>query len=421
MTDQLQFSCPACGKTLVLPAAAAGAQGPCPLCAEEIIGPDPSSGQQAQRVEMEAPWAEQMAPMPPAPKTQAAEPEPEPLEPEPEPLQAEPEPPEAEPRPAEPEPRPLTDSPLDDPLAQLDQAGSTTAPPAVRKGISPAALIFSWLLIGALAFAGGFLTGKKYAAGTTPADPPSGNPAATPPGAAVPLKTWLPPNGEPTQPPTGDAATAGPASVLRAFLSAPGWAARSAHVLNSDNVHQSMAVQASIYGDGPIEATEISLLQKGEHSHVFLVKTAKIPAGFPVALARTGDGWLVDWETFSEFHYDRFKLFAAEPSEDHQTFHLLVNRSSPGADKEIATFRLNPPMPGREKPAKVRKDSTAYATLTEVFKQQQELDPETFRELTKTQGLPLVVVLSSRGNGSGETTLWIDDVVAVGWGPQPAE
>ncbi len=42
----------------------------------------------------------------------------------------------------------------------------------------------------------------------------------------------------------------------------------------------------------------------------------------------------------------------------------------------------------------------------------------TLTELTRAQGLPLVVVLSSRGNGSGETSLWIDDVVAVGWGPQ---
>ena len=46
-------------------------------------------------------------------------------------------------------------------------------------------------------------------------------------------------------------------------------------------------------------------------------------------------------------------------------------------------------------------------------------DPKvTFKELTRAQGLPLVVVLSSRGNGNGEASLWIDDVVAVGWGPR---
>ena len=66
-------------------------------------------------------------------------------------------------------------------------------------------------------------------------------------------------------------------------------------------------------------------------------------------------------------------------------------------------------------------DIPLVTTLNEVFRQQQELDPKTFRELTAAHGLPLVVVLSSRGNGNGETTLWIDDVVALCWGPRVGE
>jgi len=369
---------------------------------------------------MEAPWAEQLAPEPTPPEP--TPPEPTPPEPEPTPSEPEPTPPEPEPGPSEPELVQDPESQLDELAPEIDDPTPATSPDATRRGVSPAVLILSCLLVGALAFAAGFFAGQKQAAGTTPDDPHAGNPTPVPSSPAVPLKTWLPTGGDPAVPPAEDATTtAGPDSVLRAFLSAPGWAARSAHVLSGEKIHQSMAVQASIYGDGPIKTTEFALLQGGEHSHVFLVKTAKIPAGFPVALAKTDDGWLVDWQTFSEFHHDLFKTFAAEPSEDHETFHLLVNRTGPGADKEVAIFRLNPPMPGREKLAKVRKDSTAYTALTEVFKQQEELDPKTFRELTKAQGLPLVVVLSSRGNGNGEASLWIDDVVAVGWGPRVPE
>lgn len=379
----------------------------------EIIGPDPTRNQAARFAEANAPWAEL-----PVPDRSVQRP---PLH---EPLTSElrlhgqslP-----EPRPTEPEPRTDRDSPADQFPTDLGSPVSPDAAQPPAKGFSPAALILSCLVIGALAGTGGYMVGRKHSQGAK-LDTRADNPAPTPLGATVPLKTWLPPEGKPSPGETEDpTAPVGPASVLRAFLSAPGWAARSAHVLPSEQVHQAMAVQASIHGDGPIKTTEIALLQKGENSHIFLVRTEKIPSGFPVALAKTGDGWLVDWQTFSEFFYDRFKTFAAEPSEDHETFHLLVNRGDPGADKDIATFRLNPPMPGREKVAKVRKDSTAYSALGEVFKQQEKLDPETFEELTRGQGLPLVVVLSSRGNGNGEASLWIDDVVAVGWGPQVGE
>jgi hypothetical protein len=357
---------------------------------------------------MEPPWAEQLAPEPSSPEPSAPEP-------------TAPQAPVPDPRPAEPEPRSVLET-FDDGLpTDFDNPRPEYAPEPPRKGISVTALVLSCLVVGALAAGGGYMIGRKQSEASRVASQGKDQEPA-PLRAAVPLKTWLPPRGKKT-PDTAAASptVAGPTSVLKAFLTAPGWAARSAHVIASEQVHQSMAVQASIHGDGPIDTTEISLLQDGENSHVFLVKTEKIPGGFPVALARTGDGWLVDWRTFSEFFYDRFKAFAAEPSGKPETFHLLVNRGEAGADENTATFRLNPPMPGREQLAKVRKDSSAYATLVEVFEQQEELDPDTFRELTAAQGLPLVVVLSSRGNGNGGTSLWIDDVIAVGWGPQIAE
>ena len=95
-----------------------------------------------------------------------------------------------------------------------------------------------------------------------------------------------------------------------------------------------------------------------------------------------------------------------------------MNRGDTGADKEVAIFRLNPPMPGREQLARVRKGSTALTTLNKVFEEQQELDPEAFDQLVAARGLPLVVVLSNRTTGDGQSSLWIEDVTAVGWGPQ---
>jgi hypothetical protein len=75
-------------------------------------------------------------------------------------------------------------------------------------------------------------------------------------------------------------------------------------------------------------------------------------------------------------------------------------------------------MPGREATARIRNGSGAHTALEKVFEDQQQADPDTFRELTAGRGLPLVVVLSNRGNGNGGSSLWIEEVTAIGWGPR---
>jgi hypothetical protein len=209
--------------------------------------------------------------------------------------------------------------------------------------------------------------------------------------------------------------------VLKAFLSAPGWAARSAYVLFPDKVREAMAAHAVAHRDGPIKSTGISLLQGGKLSHVYLVRTPAFPDGFPVAVVSTDDGWLVDWETFVEFHDDMFKSFADGFGGQHGAFHLLVNQADPKfAPEGMVLFKLNPPMPGRERIARVPEKSSAYARLNEIFKNQEKFDPETFRQLVASKGLPLVLSVSRKMEGD-KAFLMIEDVLGVGWNPIPVQ
>ncbi len=284
------------------------------------------------------------------------------------------------------------------------------------------------LLAAAAGFGGGWLTGRGgcgpgrwwrgraaepgLTAGAATADQPA--PAAP---AGLPA-----PGAEPADPADRAAAAAKAAeAVLREFLAAPGWAARSVHVLHREQLREAMARHAAAHGDGPLAATGIALLRShADGIHFFQVRTARIPDGFPVTVAETPDGCLVDWETFVEFHDDLFKAFADGPVGATGVFHLLVNRDdAAGDDPAFACFRLSPPAPGRARPARVRRASPTWRRLDRIFEDQRNFDRRNFEQLVAANGLPLVLAVARRETPARVPCLEIEDVIAVGWNPAP--
>jgi hypothetical protein len=288
-------------------------------------------------------------------------------------------------------------------------------------GISAAFLLFSCLLSAFVAFAGGYWIGKN--AGLAGLLPPAPAPLAAPAPAITDEPAISTP--EPAETPAPEAADVAPASpqeaVLRAFLSAPGWASRILHVLAPERVREAMAAHAAAHGDGPIRFDGVSLLQESGNTRIFLVRTAAIPEGFPVVVAGndTGEGWLVDWESFIEFHDDAFRQFADQGAIGQASFHLLVKPvDAKSGDDGVVKYRLNPPMSGRERVARIEDGSSTHAHLGEIFEAQAKLDPASYRELVASTGLPLVVAVSKRPTVGGGTKLWIERVEAVGWAPR---
>ena len=383
MNPSLQFHCPACGTMLAVPMAAAGSQGPCPRCAGIIT-----------------------APVPHAPKSGIA-----------------------------PSP-PLPSPPIPSPPSTPGKAPAT----GLQGGAYIAILVLSCLLASVLCFGGGFLLGRLERL-QGPLAPPAAKPNA---------KAVENPTREPKKPGSGMATPAKPQTqqpqvdgslaavtgggekpavesdvdpgtpeeaALRAFLTAPGWAPRSAHVLTPDRVRGAMAAHAETHGDGPIRFEGVSVLQDTGISRVFLVRTPAIPDGFPVVLSESGGGWVVDWEGFIEFHDDAFRSFADKSPSGQQSFRLLVNPATRQPDADgVIKYRLSPPMPARERVARVEEGSTAHARLREIFEAQEKADPQTYRSLMADRGLPLMVTVSKRP-AQGGSQLWIERVIAAGWNP----
>jgi hypothetical protein len=228
----------------------------------------------------------------------------------------------------------------------------------------------------------------------------------------------IPPD-EPAETTTYPVASSPQEAALRAFLSAPGWTQRIAHVLQPERVRDAMAEHAARHGDGPVEVTAVDLLESAGATHVFIVRTPRTPEGFPVAVLTTPNGaFQVDWECFIEFHDDAFREFADAGSANRGTFHLLVNPAPPStATQGIAKYRLNPPMPGRERMAFAEEGSTVHSRLQEAFDVHHENRSQTEREILAATGLPLVVTIAKRPDAAGSSKLWIEQVIAIGWTP----
>ena len=220
--------------------------------------------------------------------------------------------------------------------------------------------------------------------------------------------------------PTEDIPASPQEAALRAFLSAPTWTQRIAHAIHPERVRDQMKAYAEQHGDGAFEFKSIELLHDTGGTHVFMVRTARTPEGFPVPVITTADGaFQVDWESFIEFHDDAFRVFADSASQVRGVFHLLASPAKQSATIHgIARFRLNPPIPGRERIAFTEEGSTVHSQLQELFEAHHERQSQAERETLDATGLPLVLMIAKRPDANGDSKLWIERVIAIGWTPR---
>ncbi len=341
MAEVIQFPCPACQATLRLPLAMAAFQGPCPRCQQEIVAPDPARGLGAFR------------------------PEPKPL---PEPAPAPPAGPVTAPEIQEPKPFPAGQTP--EAAAQVSSLPCQTSQRTI--------LLLSILLTAVLCLVAGYLIGARS---HQPA--PSLAPARTlPPPPVVPVVETPAPKVEPTpepppppkETPTPVKASAAAEAALKAFLDAPDWSSRAAHVLAPETTRAAMEANSRMVPDGPTPYQSISIQNSytdkttGNTLFIYQVVTTTHPTGIPVAVVETDNGWQVDWQTFVEFRDNQFQDFADGPVDETRRFHLIVSappapRAANTENEHFSSFLLDPPFPGHQQIAYVRKTSEIHATL----------------------------------------------------------
>jgi hypothetical protein len=124
--------------------------------------------------------------------------------------------------------------------------------------------------------------------------------------------------------------------------------------------------------DGEIAVKSVTLQDSrkdagsGEQYHIYQVVTEKSPAGFPVAVVMQDGNWKVDWGNFAEFQGDHFDRFAKGEGDPKGTFHVLVRLTNFAPTREgFAAFRIDPPMPGRERYGFVAAGSELQERLNE--------------------------------------------------------
>lgn len=398
MADVIQFHCPACGTTLRLPLEMAASQGPCPLCGREIVAPDPHRGIGAFQASPPAPPAFVEAATAPAPA--------------PEPQVA-------------PAPVLKTDEP---PIAAV----ALQSPCSSQKSV----LVLSILLTAVVSLVAGYVVGSRsnWIIAKTPFPPLPPNIAATPPVTPPPdpppvlvrpllpapetepaPKAEPPTLSEPIQKPEPAKASAAAEAALKAFLDAPDWTTRSAHVLFPDKVRPAMEEYSRKAPDGATACKSISIQNSytdkstGNTLFIFQVVTESRPTGFPVAVAETSNGWLVDWQAFVEFRDDLFKSFADGPADQTGRFHLMVTmppaqRGSNTENEHFSSFLLDPPYPGSQRLAYVRKTSDTHATLSAALSSGALFTP--------------VLEVAKRKTPDGKTYLEITKVLATDWLPE---
>ncbi len=410
---------------LRLPLSMAAQQGPCPRCAREIIAPDPYHGVGACEIPVAGPEVasfrlETFAKSPPlaAKTTKVIEPF----------------------RPfAEPSPQREADEfvkspdsvPVSEPLAVTPPLALATLQPgpACAKP-QRAILVLSCLLTGAVALAWGYALGvrsnqwfRRIPPMTALVLPPSDgdkpvNPAVPKLNAASPTSEPISP---PLEPPVEPPKSPEPAKVsaaaeasLRAFLDAPDWATRSAHVLFPEKVRTLMEAYSHEAPDGPTDFQSISVKQShldeksGTTLYIFYVVTEKYPDGIPVAIKETPTGWLVDWQSFVEFRDNLFHKFVIGPVDLTGRFHLVVTAPPPARaanteNEKFSSFLLQSPLADKQQIAFVKKPSKifdAFQTATangaiftpvlEVVKHKTTADQSYFEvlEIIATDWLP---------------------------------
>ncbi len=349
MAEVIQFNCPVCGTLLRLPLAMAAQQGPCPHCQQEIVAPDPYRGIGAHEA------------VPPVmPKV-----------PEASPLFA--------------ETPPLVPK-VRESLEKTAEPEQLRSAPAEVEIITPPVLVVPpekspsrGMMLLACWFAGAVGLAMGYAYGVRTSKCSSVNSAATQPleiapkVEAVSAPVLVEPTPPPEPAPSVKVSAAAEAS-LRAFLEAPDWAARSAHVLFPEKVRSAMEAYSRETPDGPTAFKSIAVKQSqidettGNTLLIFYVTTTQHPGGIPVAIQETPNGWLVDWATFVEFRDGLFEKFAEGPAEKPGFFHLGVALPSPEratntANESFSSYLLQSPIADKARLAYVKKNTPVAATL----------------------------------------------------------
>lgn len=435
MAELIQFPCPACRTILRLPLAMAGRSGPCPRCGRDLIAPDPFQGLGARESQ----------PVPPPEPAHHVGIQPRALNAHDEEFTTQAEIPAAGPGPeiATEQDRITVTSALP-PRA----TGNPPARPATSGGVQPAVLVLSVLLSAVISLVSGYLLGLRsdWLVARTPfpelpriepdepsAPAPSPGPVLVKPAAPpekspgeplVPLPPADPPAAKPPTAASPDASNAAAVpqkasalaeAALKAFLDAPDWAVRSAHVLRSGEIRSAMEEYSRRQPDGPTSWRSVSVENSytdkttGFTLFIFKVTTELHPSGFPVAVAESESGWNVDWESFVEFRDDHFRVFADGPPERSGRFHVLVStpsesRAANTANEHFASFLLDPPLPGRQKLAYVRKDAEILPQLAAATANGGIFTP--------------VIELAKRRTPDGKTYLEITGIVKNDWLPR---
>ncbi|BCU75558.1 hypothetical protein [Luteolibacter sp. LG18] len=433
MAEALQFHCPSCGSVLRIPSTGAGMRGPCPHCRQPIVAPDPLRGIPA--------FVLATAPAEPAP---APTPTQSPVHPpqavgiplatiihEP---QAPPAPPQAtvvhEPAiphppivpqaayvpPAPPVEAPSTvlvnpaPAPPPSVAAPAPTAATTPSPVTATRSGLPIALIVG-TLAAVLAFAGGYQSGHQNPA-TPKAEPeaPTAAPLVEP---VIPKAKVVEEPAEATHSPH-QPTLAEPRHVLESFLAAPTWQQRAAFALYPDQAKPRMknyyAVhpdKATAYDQLVVEHAEVNE-STGLLLAVFRVHTSQFPKGYPVAVAETPTGWLVDWATFIEYQDSLFQKFLEGDGDAEGIFHLIVRQSpQPSKTADRIDYDLITATPGAPQKASAAKNSAAASQLAEVTGDGNVATP--------------VLQLARRTNPDGTKRIEILAVPATDWRPRPEQ
>ncbi len=428
MAELIQFSCPACGTTLRLPMSMAGEQGPCPRCGCGIVAPDPHRGI-GGRIDVPPPAI--LEPLQPF----AGHPE------RPHGMDVAPDAPFQVPATATREEDKAPGEPVTPLVAPVAPPASAHAVASVPRGPQTAVLVLSILLTAVVFLVLGYLLGARsnwlvsrtpfpvmppvelmedrirdLPVPVLPAPAPGPEPVlvkpAIAPGPVAPVEPDLP---APPTPADTKKASAMAEAALKAFLEAPDWAARSAHVLRSEALRPVMETYSRQKPDGPTPYRNIAV----ENSHmdrktgytifIFSVVTELHPSGFPVAVAETPAGWSVDWESFVEFRDDQFRAFADGPAERGGSFHLVVRqppaeRAANTENEHFSSFLIDPPLPGRQRMAYARKGTDTHAALIRATADGASFWP--------------VLELAKRKAPDGRTFLEITAMKADNWLPE---
>lgn len=418
MADLIQFNCPACATMLRLPLQMAASQGPCPCCHQEIIAPDPYRGIGAH--------------LPPPP------PQPAPVETfrpfSDSPPLVSPESREAVVEIVEEKPQ-TSPSPEPEPEVEIVQPGfppaaSDPPPRHTSTGNIPwVVFVLSLLLTAVVCLVTGYFVGLRsnWLVANTPfpkleipqtiAEPPTKTvlvkPPASEPPTPPPATDATPPLPETPPAPENIKASAMAETALKAFLDAPDWTTRSAYVLLPEKMRAAMQAYSQETNDGPTHFESISVensytdKDSGSTLFIFKVTTKQHPQGFPVAVAETSSGWQVDWESFIEFRDDLFKAFVEGPAGKTGRFHLIVStppqaRAANTENEHFSSFLLDPPLPGRQRMAYVKKTSETHGRL---------------KQMTAGGIFTPVLEVAKRTTPDGKSYLEITRIIAEDWLP----